>query len=266
MLADLLKVRFLSVHGRRIAYREAGNASSFPVVLIHAFASQSATWIPVGEHLVKAGFRVIALDLPGHGRSDWAADYSLSLIEDDLAVAMDKLELDRFDLMGHSLGGHLALRLSARLSSRVRRLVVEAVPVPPKDVADAKAVISHGQRPSLWRSIRLLGLGRLARIALLRQFDFKAAKPILAELKKPMPQWWLSLDKIHAPCLVVVSASDGMITARASLVMACLRAAELKLIGTGHHLHTNHREAFVEAVMPFLMTRSQEQEMATGTA
>lgn len=253
MPSDLSKIQFVEVDGCRIAYRDAGNESCPPVVLIHAFASQSESWLAIGAHLIKAGFRVIALDLPGHGRSDWAAHYSLSSMESALALALDQLDLDHFDLIGHSLGGHLALRLAARLAGRVRRLIVEAAPVPPRSDADAEAMMHGGTKPSLWRSIRLLGPGRLIRIALLRQFDFKAAKPILAELKKPMPQWWDGLDTIKSPCLVLTSPSDGTVSARTALMAASMRNAELKIVGAGHHLHTNHQEAFLLVTVPFLM-------------
>jgi hypothetical protein len=114
----------------------------------------------------------------------------------------------------------------------------------------------EGLKPSLWRSIRLLGFKRLVRIALLRQFDFKASRPILSELKKPMPDWWLSLDKISSQCLVVTSSNDGLISSRAKHLTARLRNAELKLLGTGHHLHTNYREAFLGVLMPFLRSRA----------
>ena len=247
------QVKFIEVRGRSIAYREMGNASGSTLVFVHAFASNSTTWIPTATHLAKAGFRIIAFDLPGHGRSDWLGSYSLASMEEALASAVDQLGLRRFDLIGHSLGGHLALRLGARFPDRVSRVVVEASPVPPKDESDAEAMMRTGTKPSLWRSIKLLGFGRLIRIALLRQFDFKASKPVLGELRKPMPDWWLGLKKIRSQCLVLTSKNDGMVTSRADLLVAVLRYANSQIIGEGHHLHTRHGAAFINAVMPFLL-------------
>lgn len=66
--------------------------------------------------MAAAGFRVIAFDLPGHGQSDWLGHYSLALMEDALASALNKLDLHRINLVGHSLGRHLAMRLGARLT------------------------------------------------------------------------------------------------------------------------------------------------------
>jgi pimeloyl-ACP methyl ester carboxylesterase len=267
MLSEISEIRFVEVEGRRIAYREAGRGNGSPLVLLHAFASSSATWIPLVNHLAAAGFRVIAFDLPGHGQSDWLGHYSLASMEDSLASALSKLDLHRFDLVGHSLGGHLAMRLGARLTGNIGRLVVEAAPVPPRDETDSEAMMRAHAKPSLWQSIRLLGFGRLARIALFRQFDFKAAKPILSELKKPMPDWWSSLVKIRSRCLVVASPTDGLIASRADLLVARVQSADLRLIGSGHHLHTNHRDAFLGAVMPFLLASggdgTQRPELAS---
>lgn len=253
MLSEISEIRFVEVDGRRIAYREAGHGNGSPLVLLHAFASSSATWIPLVNHLAAAGFHVIAFDLPGHGQSDWLGHYSLASMEDSLASALSQLDLHRFDLVGHSLGGHLAMRLGSRFPGRIGRLVVEAAPVPPRDEADAEAMMREHMNPSLWRSIRLLGFGRLIRIALFRQFDFKAIRSILSELKKPMPDWWSSLGKIRSQCLVVTSPTNGIVASRANLLVASMQSADLRHIGAGHHLHTNHRDAFLGAVMPFLL-------------
>lgn len=246
------RIRSVEIQGRKTAYRVVGGKSGHPLVLLHAFGSNSDTWTRIATDLADAGFRVIAIDLPGHGRSDWLERYSLASMEDALRLALDQLGLHQFDLIGHSLGGHLALRIAARFPNRVGRLVVEAAPVPPRNEAEVEIMAREGPQPSLWRSIRLLGFKRLVRIVLLRQFDVRASSPILSELKSPMPDWWLGLDKISSQCLVVASPNDGLISSRAKHLTARLRNAQLKLLGTGHHLHTNYREAFLEVLIPFL--------------
>jgi pimeloyl-ACP methyl ester carboxylesterase len=246
------EIQFIEVDGCRIAFRTEGDEAGLPVILIHALASSFSTWDAISAHLAKEGFRVIAFDLPGHGRSDWRKHYSLSSMEDCLVWAFDQLGVDRFHLVGHSLGGHLALRLAARLPKRVRRVVVEAAPVPPRDEPDAEAMMRESAKPSLWRSAKMLGFGRLIRLALLRQFDFRLARPVLSELKKPAPQWWSSLRNIQSPCLLLASPSDGVNSSRAHLMAESMCAAHLQWVGEGHHLHKNHQDAFLEVVMPFL--------------
>src|SRR5579871_3250045 len=137
MDARLSPYREYFVHGRRLAYRTAGDDNDEPIMLIHAFASQSSSWAQVAVALARRGFRVIVPDLRGHGRSAWTDSYALDDFEQDLIDLVDALKLQRLSLLGHSLGGHLALRLAMRLPERIDRLVIEAAPVPPRDEADA---------------------------------------------------------------------------------------------------------------------------------
>jgi hypothetical protein len=75
---------FATIQGRRLAYRIAGRADGSPIVLIHALASRSESWDATAGALAELGFRVIAPDLRGHGRSDWANSYALIEFENDL--------------------------------------------------------------------------------------------------------------------------------------------------------------------------------------
>ena len=68
--------------------------------------------------------RVVLPDLRGHGQSDWTASYTLTEFAADLAAVLDQLEVSSIDLIGHSLGGHIATRYAAAFADRVRRLVV----------------------------------------------------------------------------------------------------------------------------------------------
>src|SRR6476619_5054755 len=120
----------------RIAYRTGGPIDGSPVLLVHALAGRSETWDAVAGALVDRGKRVIMPDLRGHGRSGWARRYALADFEGDLVALLDHLQLPTIDLVGHSLGGHLALRLALRAPGRVRRMVIEEAPVPPRDAGD----------------------------------------------------------------------------------------------------------------------------------
>lgn len=252
MRNELMQVHAVDVPGGRLAYRMAGADDAPVVLLIHALASQSLTWLPVAQALVAAGFRVIAPDLPGHGRSSRWPHYALAVFDDALAALAEQRLPSRFDLVGHSLGGHLALRFAARWPDRVRRLIIEAAPVPPQDEADALAMRREAGRRSLLQSARRLGLGRLLRLSLLRAFDVRAAKPVLAELRQPMPGWWRDIARLRHAALVLISADDGLVSARAERLAAAMPHATLVRLGQGHHLHTRHGEAFLATVLPFL--------------
>jgi esterase len=240
------------LQGRQLAYRSAGDDSGEPVVLIHAFASQSTSWAEVAGVLARSGFRVIVPDLRGHGRSAWADTYALEDFEQDLIGLLDALKLRRVSLVGHSLGGHLALRLAMRLPDRIDRLVIEAAPVPPRDAVDAAELQALQAKPAWWRSAQRLGAARIARLWLLREFDFRSARTVLPALRAPMPHWWQGLGNIEAPCLLLASHNDGAVTRRIGLLAKQLPHASIHYLGSGHRLHTEHAEAFLDVVVPFL--------------
>ncbi|WP_266180508.1 alpha/beta fold hydrolase [Dyella humicola] len=246
----------VDIQGRPLAYRTAGDDDGEPVVLIHAFASQSASWTEVAGALARRGFRVIVPDLRGHGRSAWADSYALEDFEQDLIGLLDALQLRYMSLVGHSLGGHLALRLAMRLADRIDRLVIEAAPVPPRDAADAAELQALQAKPAWWRSARTLGAARIARLWLLREFDFRSARTVLPALRAPMPHWWQGLGTIEAPCLLLASHNDGAVTRRIGLLANQLPHASTHYLGSGHRLHTEHAEAFLDVVVPFLTDKA----------
>jgi len=244
---------FANIDGRRLAYRMAGRADGSPVVLIHAMASQSKSWDKTAGALARLGFRVIAPDLCGQGRSGWADFYSLDRFEKDLIALLNELKLDRTDIVGHSQGGHLALRIAANFPHRVGRCVIEATPVPPRDDEDAANLRAQTAGPWWRRSLRTLGAGRILRLALLRQFDFRAAGPILGELRSPMPSWWHAVGAIRSPILLLASKNDGTITERTGLLSSRIAGSQSVALGAGHHLHTKHLEAYMAAITPLLL-------------
>ncbi|GAA3113846.1 hypothetical protein GCM10020254_70280 [Streptomyces goshikiensis] len=99
------------------------------LVLLHALGQSAGHWAPVRDALAP-GRRVYALDLRGHGRSEWPGRYSLELMRDDVLGFLDALGLDRVELVGHSLGGVVAYLLAAQRPHRVTRLVLEDAPAP----------------------------------------------------------------------------------------------------------------------------------------
>jgi lipase len=111
---------------------EWGDEDAPPLVCAHGVTSHALRFRRLAERLADR-FRVIAVDLRGHGRSDWDPPWDLDAHVDDLLETADALGVEQADWMGHSFGGRLALELAARAPDRVRRLVLldPAVWVPP---------------------------------------------------------------------------------------------------------------------------------------
>ena len=116
--------KFATINGLKIYYEESGTGA--PVILLHHFFSTTSQWSTYAPELAKK-YRVIAVDLPGHGRSDYmdttkaflhkkATEYIIGLI--------DFLKLDSIYLIGASSGGPITLYLATLRPDLVKRAVV----------------------------------------------------------------------------------------------------------------------------------------------
>lgn len=116
------QVKTTSVHGRSVSYVEAGEG---PVLLlIHGMAGYCENWREVVEPLARH-HRVIAPDFPGHGASEpGGGDYSIGALAAGLRDLLLALGHERATLVGHSLGGGVAMQLSYQFPEMVERLVL----------------------------------------------------------------------------------------------------------------------------------------------
>ncbi|MCW2652345.1 MAG: alpha/beta hydrolase fold protein [Mycobacterium sp.] len=116
------ELQYLDLHGARVAYREAGQGPA--LLLIHGMASSSHTWRAVLPQL-STGHRVVAPDLLGHGQSAKPrGDYSLGAIAVWLRDLLDELGITRVTVVGHSLGGGIAMQFAHQHPEYCERLVL----------------------------------------------------------------------------------------------------------------------------------------------
>ena len=120
--------------------RELGGVGREPLVLLHGLLGSGRNWQTAGAGLAESagGRNVWALDMRNHGKSPWAEPMSYDAMVADVLAWLDARGLGAVDLMGHSMGGKVAMALACRRPERVRRLVV--VDIAPKDY------LSHGHR------------------------------------------------------------------------------------------------------------------------
>lgn len=118
------ELKFLDLHGDRVAYRDEGDGEA--VLLIHGMARSSETWRAVLPRLAKK-YRVVAPDLLGHGESAKPrGDYSLGAFAVWLRDLLDELGIVSATVVGHSLGGGVAMQFVYQHPDYCRRLVLIA--------------------------------------------------------------------------------------------------------------------------------------------
>ncbi|MEV6650829.1 alpha/beta hydrolase [Streptomyces sp. NPDC051219] len=212
----------------RLAYRTWGDPDGAPVVLLHALGGSSADWEQAGRALGEE-WRVYALDLRGHGESDWPDEYSLELIRDDVLGFLDESDLDRVGLVGHAMGGVVAYLLAQEYPDRVERLVLEETPPPfPREPVDLVAP----DEPL--------------------DYDWPVAPAVQRQISSPDPQWRERLGEITVPTLIVSGGHDssmpqGRIQDMADLIPDC----RLITIPVGHRVHEVEPRQFAQEVGDF---------------
>src|SRR5690349_2646212 len=113
------------VGGLRLHYQEWGNASAPAIVMLHGFGVSGHMFDEFAERM-ENDYHLIAIDQRGHGDSDWSheGDYSRVAFVADLEGFVRELGLERFILVGHSMGGLNAVAYTVKSPVRVRALVL----------------------------------------------------------------------------------------------------------------------------------------------
>ena len=108
------------------------DATKPTVVFIHGVLNDHSVWILQSRYLAHHGFNVLAIDLPGHCRSEGEAPETVEQAADFIAALLDAAGVQRAALVGHSWGSLIALEAAARLQDRVTHLVLVGTASPMK--------------------------------------------------------------------------------------------------------------------------------------
>ncbi|MFG2774268.1 alpha/beta fold hydrolase [Streptomyces sp. NPDC048350] len=224
------EVRTVTVDGVRLAYRVWGDEDAPPVVLVHGRGGSSADWTRIGEELA-TDRRVYAVDLRGHGLSDWTGPYGFDAFRDELHGFLKALDLGGADVVAHSMGGAAAYLLAMDEPGLIGRLVLEEAPVFfPLDPPRGRAARPEGP----------LGL------------DWDVVLATDAQLNQPDPAWREGLAAITSPTLILAGgAASHLPQERLSWMADRLPDGHLVTIGTGHEIHASRPAEFLTVIREF---------------
>ncbi|MFI8962902.1 alpha/beta fold hydrolase [Streptomyces sp. NPDC053493] len=223
-------VRTVTVDGVRLAYRVIGPQDAPPVVLVHGRGENSVNWTDVTIELA-ADRRVYAVDLRGHGLSDWPGRYGFDVFRDELGGFLKALGLAGATVVGHSMGGAAAYLLAQREPGLIGRLVLEDSPAffpldPPRGPAE---------RPD-----GPLGL------------DWAVVGATDAQLNDPDPAWRAEASAVTAPTLILGGGERSHLRQEELAWMADRIAdARLVTIDAGHLIHHTRPREFLAALREF---------------
>ena len=237
------------------------------VVFVHGAGMDHTVWTQSCRYFARHGRNVIAVDLPGHGRSAGAALTSIEESSDWLVQLLDVLQIPRAAIAGHSLGSLVALDCAARHPTRVRAiaLVAGTAPMPVSQaILDAAADNDHAAfdmltqwgyskrhqyggniNPGMWMVGSTLRLLERCRPGVLHS-DMSACNNYQAGLERA--------SAIKCPVLMVLGREDRLTPVRATgPLRSALPSPDVRVLeGAGHTLMVQAPNALLDALHPVL--------------
>jgi pimeloyl-ACP methyl ester carboxylesterase len=277
-----MSARTIELHGRSFAYRQVGAGPV--VVLVHGLAGTMGTWDAAVDELATR-CTVVAVDLPGHGRSEpWPGDSSIGTYANALRDLLDALEHSTATVVGHSLGGGVALQFAYQYPQRCERLVLVSSGGLGAEVsailrAAALPGVEHVLAIAAHRHLIAAGktIGRLAAMVGIRPkhgvLESARAYATLADgeilhsfvrtlrgIVDHRGQRVGATDRLYLmndiPCLLIWGDHDRIIPVEhGRLAHRAMASSQLEIFeGSGHFPHVDDPDRFAQTVKAFIDT------------
>ena len=270
--------RRVTVNGLSLHYRDwhGPHELSPAVVLLHGLSGHARTWDALAASLC-SHYRVLALDQRGHGESDWdpARNYATSDLLHDFEAFVTALQLERYALLGLSMGGRVSIAHAGARPAGLQRLVLVDIgaETDPNGMASIQA---NAQRTDTFASIsdameraradnpvpplahhehRIVhGLMRQADGLWTYRYDRALRDPNAVREHQTAAQAWTSVASIAVPTLLVRGAnSDILSPAVAERMCTAIAQCEfVEIAGAGHSVPLDKPVEFGQAVTQFL--------------
>lgn len=251
----------------KLHYREMGEGQ--PMVILHGLFGFSDNWQTHAKKLAEY-YRVILVDLRNHGHSEWTEDFSYSLMAEDVKELCDDLGLNKIILLGHSMGGKVAMYFAQFYEEFLEKLIVvdigvKAYPMHHQHIlaglhaldlenmkarSEAEAVLkkhidSDGVRQFLLKNLYWKEKGQLA---------FRMNLPVL---EREMPEILSALPEkeVMTPTLFIRGELSNYILDEdiSELEDRFPDSYVVTISGAGHWVHAEEPERFLESVLGFCL-------------
>ncbi len=264
---DADSLPYADLNGARLRYLDRGNGPC--LLLVHGLGASHTDWQKQFDFFARV-FRVIVPDLRGHGDSESEGPYNVDRLATDLAQLMDVLKIGAFFVIGHSMGGAVAMQLALYKPERVMKLVLA-------DTLPSFVPNTLRKRLMLWTrlaTMRLLGPEAIAKRMAQQMFPNpeqealrellllrtnRTPKKVYLTLLKSLSKWTVAdrLSWLTMPVFVVVGELDYFLPEEAQAFADTLPDGRCRIIeGAHHHLPLEKPEDFNRITMDFLMPGS----------
>jgi len=269
--------------GPRVAYLDTGGDGPV-LLLVHGLASNAGFWRYATPRLAAAGYRVVAVDLPGFGKSEKSAafPYTMRFQAETVARVIEALDLGPVTYVGHSMGGQIGITLALARPDLVQRLVlaapagveafdagegawlgnalsVDGIVTASEDAVRRNLALNVQRWRPEWEWL-VEERVRMAKDPEMRQFAYAVTQSVRGMLSGPTTH---RLGDLRVPTLVVYGRYDGLIpnpylhpgTPRAVFERGAAAIPGARLVeidDAGHLLQIEQPEAFVDAVVGFV--------------
>jgi esterase len=253
----------------QLFFRKIGETGP-PIVILHGVFGSADNWATIQKHIAEAGYTSYALDARNHGRSPWSDDFSYEIMADDLMKFVDSQVLINPIIIGHSMGGKVAMQFAMKYPEAFSKLIV--VDIAPKfypshhghilqafnlidltlynsrnevDAEFAKFVPDFGERQFLMKN-----LGRNENNA----FEWKINVPVLSREIYQIGGEMTDVKTVVKPTLFIKGERSPYIEEEDfSAIKSIFMNAQIETVeGAGHWVQAEKPKEFLEIILKFL--------------
>lgn len=261
----------IKIGRNKYAYEITGNG--YPLVLLHGFTGTGETWRPF-IHKWASVFKVVTIDLPGHGKSITPDFPTMTDFCDELKQLLEELQINKCHLLGYSMGGRIALSFAQRHPDMISSLILESsspglkmenerMERRNKDQKLADKIVENGVEAFVdeWEKLPMFSTQKMlpteAKATIRKERLAQSATGLASSLihmgTGSQPSWWNRLTSLKMPVLLVVGGLDDKYVSINQEMEKQFNRSELIIVhDAAHAVHIEQVEKFVTIVMEFI--------------